>query len=197
MTQDVDGSPELTAKRGEDIVVPALSLAAPLRWTAAVDEMENDNEDASSEDDNEGPSRKKRKRRHEILQDLTLDLQSRAPQSTADFERLLLASPNSSYLWLQFMALQLQLSDVEKAREIGHRALKAINFREEQERLNVWIGLLNLEVTYGTEVTLDAAFKEAARANDSKTIHWRLALLLDDAQKPEVNTFLWKASPRC
>lgn len=84
------------------------------------------------------------------------------------------------------MAFQLQLSEVEKAREVGRRALKAINFREEQERLNVWIALLNLETSYGTDTSLDAVFKEAARANDSKTIHWRLAILLDDSQKHEV-----------
>jgi hypothetical protein len=85
------------------------------------------------------------------------------------------------------MAFQLQLSEIEKAREVGHRALKAINFREEQERLNVWIALLNLETSYGTEASLDVVFKEAARANDSKTVHWRLAALLDDSQKPEVS----------
>jgi rRNA biogenesis protein RRP5 len=84
------------------------------------------------------------------------------------------------------MAFQLQLSEVEKAREVGRRALKAINFREEQERLNVWIALLNLEVTYGTAASLETVFKEAARANDSKTIHLRLAILLDDSQKYEV-----------
>lgn len=182
--QDTDGHSEITREPENEMGAPAINLAAPLRWTVANDAEEDETEISSDEDDG-GPARKKRKRKHEILQDLTLDLQSRAPQSTADFERLLLASPNSSYLWLQFMAFQLQLSDIEKAREVGRRALKAINFREEQERLNVWIGLLNLEVTYGTEATLDAIFKEAARANDSKTVHWRLALLLDDAQKPE------------
>lgn len=84
------------------------------------------------------------------------------------------------------MAFQLQLSEVDKAREVGRRAIRAINFREEQERLNVWMALLNLEVTYGTDTSLENIFKEAARANDPKTIHWRLAILLDDSQKHDV-----------
>lgn len=140
----------------------------------------------SSDSEDEGPSRKKRKKGVTITQDLTVDLHTKTPQGTSDFERLLLGSPNSSYLWLQFMAFQLQLSEIEKAREVGRRALQAINFREEQERLNVWIGLLNLENVYGTDQSLDMVFKEAARANDSKTIHLRLASLFEEAQKDEV-----------
>ncbi|KAG9054803.1 rRNA biogenesis protein rrp5 [Serendipita sp. 407] len=162
--------------------VPTLVVPTPLRWDAGQDDNADSVEGMSS-DEEEFP--KKKKRKHMIQQDLTVDLHTRTPQSTNDFERLLLSSPNSSYLWLQFMAFQLQLSEIEKAREIGRRALRAVNFREEQERLNVWIGLLNLEVTYGTDTTLDAVFKDAARANDSKTIHWRLAVMLDDSQRHE------------
>jgi rRNA biogenesis protein RRP5 len=164
-----------------------LPISAPLKWNAAADVEENFVvASETSGDEDEDPVRKKRKKRHQIEQDRTVDLHTRTPQSTADFERMLLGSPNSSYLWLQFMAFQLQLSEIDKAREVGRRALKAINFREDQERLNVWIALLNLEIMYGTEVTLDTVFKEAARANDSKTIHWRLAALLDESQKSEV-----------
>jgi len=167
--------------------VTTLELAAPLRWNVNLEtEPDRESSDEISSDEEDAPTRKRRKRKHEIQHDLTTDLQTRTPQSSADFERLLLGSPNSSYLWVQFMAFQLQLSEVEKAREVGHRALKAINFREEQERLNVWIALLNLEVTYGTTASLETVFKEAARANDSKTIHWRLAILLDASQKHEV-----------
>jgi rRNA biogenesis protein RRP5 len=175
----------------ESEAVPTLSLTAPLRWdnnAQATGTAETASE--TSDDEADEPARKKRKRKHEIQHDLTVNIQRRAPQSSIDFERLLLSSPNSSYLWLQFMAFQLQLSEIEKAREIGRRALKAINFREEQERLNVWIALLNLETSYGTEASLDAVFKEAARANDSKTIHWRLAVLLDESQKHEVRVAL-------
>ena len=57
------------------------------------------------------------------------------------------------------MSFQLQLSEVDKAREIGERALKTINYREEQEKLNIWIALLNLENTFGTDESLEDTFK--------------------------------------
>lgn len=151
--------------------------------------MDTQSESESESSDDDQPAKKKKKR-HEIEHDLTADLHNRTPQSSADFERLLLSSPNSSFSWIQFMSFQLLLSESEKARETGRRALQTINLREEQERLNVWIALLNLENSYGTEQTLDAVFKEAARANDSKTIHLRLASILEDAQKIEVGLSL-------
>lgn len=51
------------------------------------------------------------------------------PQDAAAFERLLLASPNSSLLWLQYMAQHLQATQIEQARAVAERALKTISFR--------------------------------------------------------------------
>lgn len=51
------------------------------------------------------------------------------PQDAAAFERLLLASPNSSLLWLQYMAHHLQATQIEQARAVAERALKTISFR--------------------------------------------------------------------
>lgn len=166
----------------------SLKLSGGLRWTSTGDQdnaMDTQSESESESSDDDQPAKKKKKR-HEIEHDLTADLHNRTPESSADFERLLLSSPNSSFLWVQFMSFQLLLSEIEKARETGRRALQTINLREEQERLNVWIALLNLENSYGTDQTLDAVFKEAARSNDSKTIHLRLASILEDTQKIEV-----------
>lgn len=141
---------------------------------------------SNGSDGEEQPSKKKRKKRKEIEYDLTADMHSKGPESNADFERLLLGSPNSSYIWIQYMSFQLQLSEVDKAREIARRAAETINFREEQERLNVWIALLNLENVYGADESLDKVFKEAARANDSKTVHLRLASIFEESEKLEV-----------
>ncbi|KAF8078800.1 hypothetical protein FPV67DRAFT_79954 [Lyophyllum atratum] len=170
------------------IPIPSLKLADGFQWLSAkpqVDE-EPDSGSSSEESDPESqPSKKKKRKRKEIEQDLTADMHTKTPESNADFERTLLGSPNSSYLWIQYMSFQLQLSEIDKAREIAQRAIRTINFREEQERLNVWIALLNLENVYGTDETLEATFREAARANDSKTIHLRLASILDQAEKHE------------
>ena len=167
----------------------SLPLAGGFHWSGDVPSLNEDEEVGSSSDDSddaEKPRKKKRKRK-EIEQDLTNEMHTKTPESNADFERLLLGSPNSSYLWIQYISFQLPLSELDKAREISRRAIQTINFREEKERLNVWIALLNLENVYGTEDSLQAVFKEAARANDSKTVHLRLASILDQAEKPEVS----------
>ncbi len=134
--------------------IPTLELGGGFQWSAQpsqeYDEISASSEDEDAEDTQHG---KKKKRRKEIEQDLTADLHTKAPESNADFERLLLGSPNSSYLWVQYMSFQLQLSEIDKARDIARRALRTINFREEQEKLNIWIALLNIENVYGTEET--------------------------------------------
>lgn len=166
----------------------SLSLQDGFQWFANQDA--EDTAMVSSEentDDDEQGRKKKRRKRKEIEQDLTADMHTKMPESNTDFERVLLGSPNSSYLWIQYMSFQLQISEVEKAREIARRALRTINFREEQEKLNVWVALLNLENSFGTDESLEATFKDAARHNDSKTIHLRLANILDQSEKHEVN----------
>lgn len=170
--------------------IPSLTLSGGFHWSGNEPEQDQSVGSAPSEDDEsdtEGqPSKKKKRRRKEIEHDLTADMQTKTPESNADFERVLLGSPNSSYLWIQYMSFQLQLSEVGKAREIARRAIRTINFREEQERLNVWIALLNLENVYGTDETIETVFKEASRANDSKTVYLRLASIFSQTDKHEV-----------
>lgn len=142
-------------------------------WTGGISAA--DERDAQSETDAEAsPPKKRKRRRAEIKIDKTGELDANGPQSTADFERLLLGQPNSSVLWLSYMAFQLQLSEVSKAREIAERALKTINIREETEKMNIWIGLLNLENTYGSDESLGDIFRRACQYSDSQEIHERL-----------------------
>lgn len=51
------------------------------------------------------------------------------PQGADDFDRLLLGNPDSSILWLQYMAFHLQATEIDKARAVAERALKTISFR--------------------------------------------------------------------
>lgn len=39
--------------------------------------------------------------------------QDAVPETAEDFERLVVASPNSSLLWVKYMAFKLSLADVE------------------------------------------------------------------------------------
>eukprot|EP00850_Spirogloea_muscicola_P009207 SM000051S17567 [mRNA] locus=s51:399348:414396:+ [translate_table: standard] len=100
---------------------------------------------------------KREKRKERELKELAIeDAESRRlaqvakPETAEDFERLLLTSSSSSFIWVQYMGYFLDLAEVDKARDVAERALKTINYREEGEKLNVWIAYLNLENMYGS-----------------------------------------------
>lgn len=129
----------------------------------------------------------RKKRKSEIQTDRTADLDAQGPQSIADFERLLLGQPDSSYLWLSYMAFELQHSDVAKAREVAERAVRTISMREETEKMNVWIAMLNLENTYGDDESVEEVFKRGCQYNDAQEIHERLTSILIQCGKHEVS----------
>jgi len=155
-------------------------------WTGGVKDAEV--EDATSDTDKEVQTKKKKRRKAEIKVDRTGELDAHGPQSAADFERLLLGQPNSSYLWLSYMAFQLQLSEVTKAREIAERAIRTIVHSKDTdtEALNVWVAYLNLENTYGSDETLEEVFKRACERNDAEEMHNRLTSIYIQSGKNEV-----------
>uniref|UniRef100_A0A8C4Y2A5 Protein RRP5 homolog n=1 Tax=Gopherus evgoodei TaxID=1825980 RepID=A0A8C4Y2A5_9SAUR len=108
---------------------------------------------------------------------------NRQPQTADDFDRLVLSNPSSSILWLQYMAFHLQATEMEKARMVAERALKTISFREEQEKLNVWVALLNLENMYGTEETLMKVFERAVQYNEPLKVFQHLADIYTSSEK--------------
>jgi len=55
--------------------------------------------------------------------------EERELESAEDFDRLVLGSPNSSIVWIQYMAFHLHAAEIEKATAVGRRALKTISFR--------------------------------------------------------------------
>ena len=130
--------------------------------------------------------RKKKKKRPQIMIDHTGDLDAHGPHSTSDFERLLLSEPDSSNLWLQYMAFHLELGDVDRARELAERALKTIGLSQDVEKQNVWIALLNLENTYGDDDSVEEVFKRACQYNDPQEIHERLSSIYIQSGKNEV-----------
>ena len=48
-------------------------------------------------------------------------LQNNMPTTADEFEKLVRSSPNSSFVWIKYMAFMLSLADVEKARSIAER----------------------------------------------------------------------------
>lgn len=156
-------------------------------WTGSLSIAEDQNR-MSESDEEPSQSKTKRRRKAELQIDRTGDLDADGPQSGSDFERLLLGQPNSSVLWVSYMAYQLQLSEVDKAREIAERALRTIHIREQDEKLNVWVALLNLEDTHGSDEGLEKVFQRACQYYDSLDIHERLISIYIQSRKHEVSS---------
>jgi rRNA biogenesis protein RRP5 len=156
-------------------------------WSGNVQDDDEDVALLSSSDDENVARKKKRHRKPEIQIDRTGELDARGPQSVADYERLLLGDPNSSVLWLQYMAFQLELGELDKAREIAKRAIRSISIGQETEQLNVWVALLNLENTYGNDDSAEEAFKLACQYNDVQEIYERMISIFIQSGKNRVS----------
>ena len=143
-------------------------------WSASVLDAPEGDED-KKDTAVEAPKKKKKSRTSEIQVDRTAQLDADGPQTASDYERQLLGQPDDWRLWIAYMAFQMQVSELEKAREVAERALKTINIREDAAKLNVWIAYLNLEVAYGTDETVDEVYKRACTYSDEQTVTERLA----------------------
>ncbi|KAJ4893416.1 RNA binding [Raphanus sativus] len=103
-------------------------------------------------------------------------LENHAPESADEFEKLVRSSPNSSFVWIKYMAFMLSLADIEKARSIAERALRTINIREEDEKLNIWVAYFNLENEHGSppEEAVKKVFERARQYCDPKKVYHAL-----------------------
>ncbi|KAJ1924989.1 rRNA biogenesis protein rrp5 [Tieghemiomyces parasiticus] len=150
---------------------------------------DSDNEEnvADETEDSNGQTAKRRRRskRDDLPEDITGTLDTAAPATVEAFERLVVTSPDSSYLWINYMAFHLKLFEVSKAREVAERALKTIGFREAQEKFNVWIALINLENQFGTQVGLDELVTRALRTTEPKPLYIQLAQIYERTSKVE------------
>lgn len=191
-----DGDQELAQTEKPQQSSQGLSLSAGFDWTASILDQAHDEETTDEEDFTESNKSKRRRKNKNVVEDKTIDISTRAPESVADFERLIMGNSNSSVIWMNYMAFQLQLSEVEKAREVAERALKTISFREEDEKLNIWIALLNLENTFGTDESLEEVFKRACQYMDSFVIHNKLLSIYQMSDKFEQAAELFKIAAK-
>ncbi|TKS69125.1 Protein RRP5 -like protein NF-kappa-B-binding protein [Collichthys lucidus] len=192
-----------------------LQVAAGFSWDVGLSSLKPasaaEEVDFSDGEDQDRSSKPQKKTRHELEQEkkaaekalvereAQLMDPSLRPQDSAAFERLLLGSPNSSLLWLQYMAHHLQATQIEQARAVAERALKTISFREEQEKLNVWVALLNLENMYGTEESLkkeaEGLYKTMVKRFRQNKAVWLSygTFLLQQGQSDAANALLQRA----
>uniref|UniRef100_A0A671UEH3 Protein RRP5 homolog n=1 Tax=Sparus aurata TaxID=8175 RepID=A0A671UEH3_SPAAU len=186
-----------------------LQVAAGFSWDVGLSALkpasaavqEGDSSDGEDQDESSKPKKKSRHELEEekkaaekalVQRETQLMDPSLRPEDAAAFERLLLASPNSSLLWLQYMAHHLQATQIEQARAVAERALKTISFREEQEKLNVWVALLNLENMYGTEESLKKVFERALQFCEPMPVYQQLADIYAKSDKIKEAEGLYK-----
>jgi rRNA biogenesis protein RRP5 len=110
------------------------------------------------------------------------------PQTPKDFERLIAASPNASEHWIKFMAFYLSLADVDAARRVANRAFDRIEFRKEQEKLNVWCALLAVELKFGSHSELEATVDRACMHNSPKQVYLRVCEMMEKEVKSNRNS---------
>ncbi|CAG5004356.1 unnamed protein product [Parnassius apollo] len=170
-------------------------------WSAPVESQPNAPEQDSSSSDDEEQEKPKKKRKkltaaekvakareeeERVRQLESFAVESDlAPRSAEQFERALLARPDASQLWIAYMAFHLQATEIEKARAVGRKALKTISFREEQEKLNVWLAMLNFEHRFGTKESQQKTLEEALQMNDKYQIHSKLLDIYVETGKPQ------------
>lgn len=142
------------------------------------EEILSDLED-SSDDEDDGEKKKKSKKDVDDVtkekeierKEMSLLDSSRPLESIDDFERELLRTPNSSFVWIKYISFHAYNSNIQKAREIAEKAIKSIDPREEAEILNIWIAYLNLENLYGNKDSQEKLFKRAVQHNEPKRMY--------------------------
>eukprot|EP00760_Papus_ankaliazontas_P003375 PhM_4_TR11583/c0_g1_i1/m.81968/K14792/RRP5, PDCD11; rRNA biogenesis protein RRP5 len=134
-------------------------------------------DDRHEDDADEAEREARRKTARKKLKEDAIDVVERArvsstgaafptPQSEEDFEKMLLANPQSSFLWTQYMAFYVSRGQTEQTRKVAERGLRMINAREASERENVWIAYLNVEYQCGTKESLEVVFRRAVQHSD-------------------------------
>ncbi|OMO68743.1 hypothetical protein COLO4_29434 [Corchorus olitorius] len=116
---------------------------------ASQNQASNDAVDMDEKSTRRAKKKAKEDREREIRAAEERQLEKDVPRTADEFEKLVRSSPNSSFVWIKYMAFMLNSADIEKARAIAERALRTINVREENEKLNIWVAYFNLENQYG------------------------------------------------
>lgn len=122
--------------------------------------------------------------------------ESATPSSVAEYEQLVLASPNSSFVWIKYMAFLISLGDLDNARRIAERAINAINFREDAEKFNVWVAWLNAENVYGTEESTLQLLNRALQHTDECKLYLAAIDIFDRTEKVSLVEQCLKAACR-
>eukprot|EP00755_Sulcionema_specki_P003803 Sspe_Gene.28503::Locus_12981_Transcript_1_1_Confidence_1.000_Length_2891::g.28503::m.28503/K14792/RRP5, PDCD11; rRNA biogenesis protein RRP5 len=146
------------------------AIEVPFAWKEEANDADHSGDEAMA------PEKKKRKKKKKAEEsEVMIDEIERArrdgtggAKTVEDFERMVMSSPHSSYVWCQFMAHYVASKEYEQARLVAERALKTISYRETEELFNVWVAYLNIENAYGTQESLNEVFARFLKHSDDE-----------------------------
>ncbi|CAI2362226.1 unnamed protein product [Moneuplotes crassus] len=87
------------------------------------------------------------------------------------YERMLLANPSNSFLWIHYISQELAKKGYKDAKVLCERAVKSIDITKLKEKLNLWIAYMNLESKFGKEKEFKSIINRALKINDQKEIY--------------------------
>mmetsp|Transcript_1273 Transcript_1273/g.1518 ORF Transcript_1273/g.1518 Transcript_1273/m.1518 type:complete len:562 (+) Transcript_1273:3654-5339(+) len=114
------------------------------------------------------------------------------PKEIEDFERLLVANPANSKMWIMYMAFMVDNAGIKASRSVGDRATKAVGMTNEQDKLNIWTAYMNLESNFGTQESLEEVTRRALEVNDRKKIYLSLIDIYKASQKLQYVEVIFK-----
>ena len=153
-------------------------------------DMEIEKEKDKEENDEEEKTTKKKsaKEREKEKIKKELNLRNKEQEKTEEinaeyYEKLILSEHDNSLYWIQYASYILDNLGLESARKIFERAIKTIDISKQKEKLNIWIGYINLENIYGNENTLKSVVERALQVNDKKQIYLQLIRIYTNSKK--------------
>ncbi|XP_013409500.1 protein RRP5 homolog isoform X4 [Lingula anatina] len=176
---------------------PRLKLSTSFSWDTSFSlpgKQESDESEDSDDEEEDKPKKTKKQKIEEQKQEEKKLIereermlgQQMEPQSIEEYDRLVLQSSDSSVVWLAYMAFLLKTTEIDKARAVAERALKTISFREEQEKLNVWVAYMNLENMYGSPEQLNQVFERALQQAEPFKVYQKLIDIYVRSEKHEL-----------
>jgi rRNA biogenesis protein RRP5 len=112
------------------LVAPPLDVQLDRDLTSSGAHTKDENGEDAAEEDTEEAKKLNRRAKKRIKEEREAEIRAaeekrlrgdQAPETLDDFEALVRASPNSSFVWIKYMAFLIQLADIDKARAIAER----------------------------------------------------------------------------
>ena len=161
------------------------------------EEEEDDENDMEIEDENEENEDKKNKRKSSSKREkdnLKKEIKIREIEKANEndeiknaqyYERLILKDHDNSINWIAYASYILDTLNLASARQIFERALKIIDISKTNEKLNIWVGYLNLENIYGDAKSFQKILDRAKEVCDKKLLYNHLIQIYINSNKYE------------